>query len=130
AAIGTAIGMEEIGMSAIGITTTTTATLIISFSYAALAYRSSAIRMAMDIILTAMAILPTVTGMGRVMDMAPATMATAITATAIAAPATTAMDTTPAVITAATATMVIDRALSVSSNNLLGPVTIVVQSTE
>src|SRR5205823_14760688 len=93
--------------------------------------------MAMDIILTAMAILPTVTGMapvitgmGRVMDMAPATMATAITATALALPATTAMDTTPADITAATATMVIDRALSVSSHNSLGPVTRVVQSTE
>ena len=103
-----------------------------------MASRSLAIHMAMDLILTAMAILPTVTGMGRVtmdmapvttgmgrvmgrvMDMAPATMATA----------TPAMATTPAVITAATATMVIDRALSVSSNNLLGPVTIVVQSTE
>src|SRR5438477_6786030 len=78
--------------------------------------------MAMDLILTAMAILPTVTGMGRVtmdmapvttgmgrvmgrvMDMAPATMATATPARA----------TTPAVITAATATMVSDRALSVA----------------
>src|SRR6266566_746846 len=99
--------------------------------------------MAMDIILTAMAILPTVTGMGRVtMDMAPVTtgmgrgmgrvmdMAPATTATATPAMATPAMATTAAVITKATATMVIDHALSVSSNNLLGPATIVVQSTE
>ena len=98
--------------------------------------------MAMDIILTAMAILPTVTGMGRVtMDMTPVTtgmgrgmgrgmdMAPATTATATPAMATTAMA-TAAVITKATATMVIDHALFVCSNNLLGPVTIVVPSTE
>ena len=89
--------------------------------------------MAMDLILTAMAILPTVTGMGRVtMDMAPVTtdMGRGMGRVMDMAPATTATATPAAVITKATATMVIDHALSVSSNNLLGPVTIVVQSTE
>ena len=95
--------------------------------------------MAMDITPTVMAILPTVTdmapgitGMGRdTMAMVPA-----ITATATMATATTAIVSTAAVITAATATMVIDRALpvdqtlSVCSSNWLGPVTIVVRSTE
>lgn len=113
------------GTAAIGMVIATEVTLI-SFSQAALAFRSSDIRMAMDITLTAMAILPTVTdmapgitGMGRdTMAMVPA-----ITATDTMATATTAIVSTAAVITAATATMVIDQALpvdqtlSVCSNN-------------
>ena len=62
AVIGTAaIGMVATG-AAIGIATTIT--LMISFSLVALAFPSSAIRMAMDITLMAMAILPTATDMG------------------------------------------------------------------
>ena len=130
-----AIGMVATGMvatgAAIGITTTTTITLIISFSSAALAFPSSAIRRAMDITLTAMAILPTVTDMGRdTTDMATATTATAITVAVITVTATTAMASTAAVTTLAIAPTEVDQALPVCSDNYLGPVTIVVQSTE
>src|SRR4029077_17086307 len=99
---------------------------------------SSAIRMAMDITLTAMAMLPTVTdmapgimGMGQdTADMAAVTMATATIATATTAMATTAMASTAAVITLAIAPTEVDQELPVCSDNYLGPVTIVVQSTE
>ena len=134
------IGTAAIGMVATGaaIGTTITITLMISFSSGALAFPSSAIRMAMDITLTAMAMLPTVTdmapgimGMGQdTTDMATATMATATTATATMATATTAMASTAAVITLAIAPTEVDQALPVCSDNYLGPVTIVVQSTE
>ena len=144
------IGMAEIGTAAIGmvatgaaIGTTITITLMISFSSGALVFPSSAIRMAMDITLTAMAMLPTVTdmapgimGMGQdTTDMAAATMATATiatatTATATMATATTAMASTAAVITLAIAPTEVDQELPVCSDNYLGPVTIVVQSTE
>ena len=110
------IGTAAIGMVATGaaIGTTITITLMISFSSGALAFRSSAIRMAMDITLTAMAMLPTVTdmapgimGMGQdTTDMAAATMATAITVTATA---TTAMASTAAVITLAIAPTEVDQ---------------------
>ena len=124
------IGAAAIGMVAIGITTTTI-TLIISFSSAALAFPSSAIRMAMDITLMAMDILPTVTGMGRdITDMATATTATATTVMVITVTATTAMASTAAVITLAIAPTEVDRTLPVCSDNYLGPVTIVVKSTE
>ena len=140
------IGTAAIGMVATGaaIGTTTTITLMISFSSAALAFPSSAIRMDMDITLTAMAMLPTVTdmapgimgmgqdtGMGQgTADMATATMATATTVTATTVTATTAMASTAAVITLANAPTEVDQALPVCSDNYLGPVTIVVQSTE
>ncbi len=140
------IGMAEIGMvatgAAIGITTTTI-TLMISFSSAASAFPSSAIRMAMDITLTAMAMLhtvtdmaPGITGMGQdTTDMATATMATATMATAttvmvITVTATTAMASTAAVITLAIAPTEVDQTLPACSDSYLGPVTIVVQSTE
>ena len=98
-----------------------------------MAFPSSAIRMAMDITLTAMAMLPTgtdmapgITGMGQdTTDMATATMATATPATA-----TPAMASTAVVITLAIAPMEVDQALSVCSDNYLEPVTIVAQSTE
>jgi hypothetical protein len=84
--------------------------------------------MAMDITLTAMAMLPTVT------DMAPGIMGmgqdTTDMATATMATATPAMASTAAVITLAIAPTEIDQALPVCSDNYLGPVTIVVQSTE
>ena len=129
------IGMAEIGAAAIGMVaigiTTTTITLIISFSSAALAFPSSAIRMAMDITLTAMVILPTVTGMDRdTTDMATATMATATTVMVITVTTTTAIASTAAVITRAIAPTEVDQALPVCSDNYPGPVTIVVQSTE
>ena len=84
--------------------------------------------MAMDITLTAMAMLPTgtdmapgITGMGQdTTDMATATMATA----------TPAMASTAVVITLAIAPSEVDQALSVCSDNYLEPVTIVAQSTE
>ena len=131
AEIGTAeIGTAAIGMVATGaaIGTTITITLMISFSSGALAFPSSAIRMAMDITLTAMAMLPTVT------DMAPGIMGmgqdTTDMATATTATATTAMASTAAVITLAIAPTEVDQELPVCSDNYLGPVTIVVQSTE
>ena len=135
------IGMAEIGMvatgAAIGITTTTI-TLMISFSSAASAFPSSAIRMAMDITLTAMAMLhtvtdmaPGITGMGQdTTDMATATTATTTTVMVITVTATTAMASTAAVITLAIAPTEVDQTLPVCSDNYLGPVTIVVQSTE
>ena len=94
--------------------------------------------MAMDITLTAMAMLPTgtdmapgITGMGQdTTDMATATMATATTVTATMATATTAMASTAAVITLAIAPTEVDQALSVCSDNYRGPVIIVAQSTE
>lgn len=136
AEIGTAeIGTAAIGMVATGaaIGTTITITLMISFSSGALAFPSSAIRMAMDITLTAMAMLPTVTDMAPgIMGMVQDTtdMATATTATAITVTATTAMVSTAAVITLAIAPTEVDQTLPVCSDNYLGPVTIVVKSTE
>ena len=140
------IGMAEIGTAAIGMVatgaaigiTTTTITLMISFSSAASAFPSSAIRMAMDITLTVMAILhtvtdmaPGITGMGQdTTDMATATMATATTVMVITVTATTAMASTAAVITLAIAPTEVDQTLPACSDNYLGPVTIVVQSTE
>ena len=97
----------------------------------------------MDITRTAMAMLPTVTdmapgimGMGQdTTDMATATTATATTVTATTvtatmATATTAMASTAAVIILAIAPTEVDQTLPVCSDNYLGPVTIVVQSTE
>ena len=87
-----------------------------------MAFRSSAIRMAMDTTHIAMDIpMVTDTGMGQdTTDMATATMATA----------TPAMASTAVVITLAIAPMEVDQALSVCSDNYRGPVIIVAQSTE
>jgi len=143
------IGMAEIGTAAIGMVATgaaigitITITLMISFSSGALAFPSSAIRMAMAIpMVTDTAMGPLTAGMGQVTtDMAPAITAAATTATAITATATTAtgpmvtvttaMVSIAAVITRAIAPPEIDQALPVSSGNYLVPDTIVVQSTE
>ena len=138
AEIGTAaIGMVATGAT-IGITTTTTTiTLMISFSSAVLAFPSSAIHMAMDIP-TAMAMPPTVTGMAPgitgmgqdTTDMATAITATATTVMVITVTGTTAMASTEAIITLAIAPTEVDQASSVCSGSYLEPVTIVVQSTE
>ena len=122
AEIGTAaIGMVATG-AAIGITTTTI-TLIILFSSAVLAFPSSAIRMAMDITLTAMAMLPTVTDMAPgIMGMGQDTtdMATATTVMAITVTATTAMASTAAVITLAIAPTEVDQALPSAATIISG----------
>ena len=62
--------------------------------------------------------------------MATATTATATTVMVITVTATTAMASTAAVITLAIAPTEADQTLPVCSDNYLGPVTIVVQSTE